>query len=167
MNQVVLIGRLTKDPEIRVTRSGQKSCTFDLAVNRPKDKNGNQQADFIRCVCWGVTAENLAKYQAKGSQIAVSGRIQTGSYENRNGQKVYTTDVYVQNIQFLESRKDVAPKNGYQNAYPQQNGYQQGNMATQNYSYQPQGYGTQPAQNQQNAFAGADLSPIGDEDLPF
>lgn len=138
MNQVVLIGRLTKDPEIRVTRSGQKSCTFDLAVNRPKDKNGNQQADFIRCVCWGVTAENLAKYQAKGSQIAVAGRIQTGSYENSKGQKVYTTDVYVQQLQYLEHKNSRAQaQGGYQQSYGsyQSQGYDQAQGGYGSYAY--------------------------------
>lgn len=136
MNQVVLIGRLTKDPEIRVTRSGQKSCTFDLAVNRPKDKHGNQQADFIRCVAWGATADNLAKYQAKGSQIAVSGRIQTGSYENSKGQKVYTTDVYVQQLQYLEHKNSRA-QGGYQQSYGsyQSQGYDQAQGGYGSYAY--------------------------------
>ncbi len=149
MNQVVLIGRLTKDPEIRVTGSGQKKCTFDLAVNRPKDKNGNQQADFIRCIAWGATAENLAKYQAKGSQIAVAGRIQTGSYENSQGQKVYTTDVYVQQLQYLEHKNSRAQVQG---------GYQQNN--TQGYgNYQQQSYGQ--SQSYQNGYG------FDDSELPF
>lgn len=128
MNQVNLIGRLTKDPELRTTQYGQKTCTFHLAVDRPKDKNGNQQADFIRCVSWGATAENLVKYQSKGSQIGVTGRIQTGKYQNQQGQTVYTTDVYVQQLKYLDYKNSKA-----------QAGYQQGNG--QSYSgYQSQGY---------------------------
>lgn len=105
MNKVVLIGRLTRDPELRHTGQGTAVASFSIAVNRRKQKDKPQEADFIRCVAWGATGENLAKYQSKGSQIAVHGRIQTGSYEDKDGKKVYTTDVIAEEIEFLGSKK--------------------------------------------------------------
>ena len=104
MNKVVLLGRLTKDPELRATSTGRNVCQFSIAVNRNfTNANGEREADFINCVVWDKQAENLGKYQKKGNQIAVEGRIQTGSYE-KDGQRVYTTDVVADNVQFLESK---------------------------------------------------------------
>lgn len=100
MNNVVLIGRLTRDPEITYTQSGTAVCKFTLAV----DRQGKDGADFIRIVAWNKTAENCNKYLAKGRQAAVQGRIQTGSYKNKDGQTVYTTDVIASNVQFLGSK---------------------------------------------------------------
>lgn len=104
MNKVVLIGRVTRDPELRYTASNIPSTRFTLAVNRPfENQNGEREADFINVVVWRKQAENVKKYVSKGSLIAVEGRIQTGSYE-RDGQRVYTTDVVADNVQFLETR---------------------------------------------------------------
>ena len=104
MNKVMLIGRVTRDPELRYTASNIPSTRFTLAVNRTfQNQNGETEADFINVVVWRKQAENVKKYVSKGSLIAVEGRIQTGSYE-RDGQRVYTTDVVADNVQFLESK---------------------------------------------------------------
>lgn len=107
MNNVVLIGRLTRDPEIRYAQSEMAVCTFTLAVDRPYSRNrrdGDQTADFIRINTFGSQAENCHKYLAKGRKTAVQGRIQTGSYKNKNGDTVYTTDVVANRVEFLEYR---------------------------------------------------------------
>ena len=120
MNRVDLIGRLTADPTVRYTQ-GQDTMAiarFTLAVDRRgKKKEGQQNADFIMCTAFGKIAEHIEKYWHKGMKAAVSGRIQTGSYTNRNGDKVYTTDVILEEIEFCEGRQanDVA-----QNTAPQQ-----------------------------------------------
>lgn len=104
MNKVVLIGRVTRDPELRYTASNIPNVRFSLAVNRPfQNQNGEREADFINIVVWRKQAENVKKYVSKGSLIAVEGRIQTGSYE-KDGQRIYTTDVVADNVQFLESK---------------------------------------------------------------
>jgi len=106
MNRIILIGRLTHDPESRMTQTGIACTRFNLAVNRPKKEDGTQQADFINCVAWRKQAENIAKYCKKGSQIALEGRIQTGSYEAQDGTKRYTTDVIVDNVTFLNHKNE-------------------------------------------------------------
>ncbi len=104
MNRVELIGRITKDPELRYTSANVATCRFTLAVNRNfSNQNGEREADFINIVAWRNQAENIKKYVSKGSLVAVEGRIQTGSYD-RDGQRVYTTDVIADNVQFLESK---------------------------------------------------------------
>lgn len=110
MNQVILIGRLTKDAELRYTQSNIACANFDLAINNGKDKDGNErQADFIRCVLWDKKAENMAKYTKKGSQIAVEGAIKTDSYNDEQGNKRYRTYVLAKNVQFLDSRRVQEP----------------------------------------------------------
>lgn len=110
MNLVILIGRLTKDPELRYTQSNIACANFDLAINNGKDKDGNErQADFIRCVLWDKKAENMAKYTKKGSQIAVEGAIKTDSYNDEQGNKRYRTYVLAKNVQFLDSRRVQEP----------------------------------------------------------
>src|SRR5690625_4555276 len=105
LNRTVLVGRLTNDVDLRYTSNGKAVGNFILAVNRPfKNAQGEQEADFIRCQAWGKQAENLANYMKKGSQIGIDGRIQTGSYQDKDGKTVYTTDVVADNVQFLESR---------------------------------------------------------------
>ena len=105
MNKVILIGRLARDPEMRTTGSGIAVTRFTVAVSRPFNPQGGQpQTDFIGCVAWRRQAENIAKYCAKGSQVAVEGRIQTGSYDGADGQKHYTTDIVADNVTFLGSR---------------------------------------------------------------
>lgn len=107
MNKVILIGRLARDPEMRTTMSGSTVTRFTLAVTRTyQDQNGERGADFINCVAWRRQAENIAKYCKKGSQVAVEGRIQTGSYDGQDGQKRYTTDIICDNVTFLGSKSD-------------------------------------------------------------
>lgn len=100
MNSVVLIGRLTKDPEYRESQGGLAICQMQMAVDRPA-KDGEKKTDFPRIIVFGKQAENCNKYLAKGKQIGVQGRLQTGSYENKDGQKVYTTDVIADRVEFL------------------------------------------------------------------
>lgn len=114
MNNCVLIGRLVKDPDIAYTQAKNTAvCKFTLAV----DRYGQDGADFIRIVAWGKTAENCARYLSKGRQVAIQGRIQTGSYKNQDGQTVYTTDVIANNVQFLgkgqEQSQPVADDAGF------------------------------------------------------
>jgi len=108
INRTVLVGRLTKDPELRYTPNGIASCRFQVAVNRTfQNQQGEREADFISCQAWRKQAENLANYMKKGSLIGVEGRIQTGSYEGQDGKRVFTTDVVADSIQFLESRNSA------------------------------------------------------------
>lgn len=104
MNCVQLIGRLVADPDVRYTNGGLTVAKFRVACDRRYKKEGNEQtADFISCVAFGKTAEFIEKYFSKGKRIALEGRIQTGSYEKEDGSKIYTTDVVVENVEFVES----------------------------------------------------------------
>lgn len=103
MNKCILIGRITRDPELRFSPgTGIAISRFTIAVNRRKKEDGTQEADFIPCVAWRKQAENLANYQKKGNQIAVTGRIQTRSYDGKDGIKRYVTEVIAEEIQFLD-----------------------------------------------------------------
>ena len=104
MNSVQLTGRLTRDPEVRYTDGGLSIARFTLAVNRRFKQEGSPDADFIRCVAFGKTAEFIEKYFSQGRKMDLNGRIQTGSYTNQEGQKVYTTDIVVENVEFGESK---------------------------------------------------------------
>lgn len=105
LNNVSLVGRLTKDVELRYTPSNVAVATFTLAVNRTfKNENGDREADFINCVMWGQQAENLANWAKKGALIGITGRIQTRSYDNQQGQRVYVTEVVAETFQLLESK---------------------------------------------------------------
>ena len=104
MNKVILIGRLTKDADVKVSSTGTAVARFNLAVDRRFKKEGEQTCDFINCVAFSKTAEFLEKYGNKGTKFVVEGSIQTGSYTNKEGQKVYTTDVLVQSVEFAESK---------------------------------------------------------------
>lgn len=108
MNKTLLIGRTTKDPDIRYTQNEQPMtiARFNLAVDRRFKKEGEQSADFISCVAFGKTAEFIEKYVFKGTKIAVEGRIQTGNYTNKDGVKVYTTDVVAENVEFAGAKTD-------------------------------------------------------------
>jgi len=107
LNKVVLIGRLTKDPENRVISTGNEVCTFTLAVDRTfKSRDGERATDFIPIVAWGKTAELAGKYLSKGRQTAVSGRIQTRSYEAKDGTMRYVTEVVAEEVTFLGSKRD-------------------------------------------------------------
>src|SRR5690625_2188376 len=101
LNRVVLVGRLTRDPELRYTPNRVAVANFTIAVNRPfKNEQGENEADFINCVAWRRPAENLANYMKKGSQIGIDGRIQTRTYEGQDGKTVYVTEVVADNVQF-------------------------------------------------------------------
>lgn len=117
MNKVILMGRLTRDPEVRDTQGDNASAVarFSLAVDRRFKKDGEQTADFINCVAFGKTGEFIEKYGRKGTKFVVEGRIQTGSYTNKDGQKVYTTDVVVEQVEFAES-KAASGQNGNQSS---------------------------------------------------
>lgn len=106
INNVVLVGRLTKDVELKKTQSGTSVVTLDLAVQRKYKQEGQPDSDFIRCVAWKKTADLMHQYLSKGSLIGVEGHIQTRSYDNQQGQRVYVTEVIANSVQFLESRKD-------------------------------------------------------------
>ena len=137
MNKVVLIGYLTKDPDLRYTQSGMAVCQFTLAVNKnlSKDKKEEMEAqnkataDFPRIVVWGKMGENASRYLKKGSQCAVDGAIQTGSYEDNNGNRVYTTDIVAQHVEFL-SRLTQDGTNGDSNTNTSQ---RYGNQSRGNY----------------------------------
>lgn len=167
MNSVNLIGRLTKDVDLRYTQSGLAVGHFSVAIDRPKKDGQDNGADFPNCVAYGKTAENLANYVHRGEMVGVTGCIRTGSYTGKDGRKVYTTDISVASVQFLNPRPNGGQSNnGYQN-----NGYQNGN---QNNGYQNNnGYQRQSAPNStnngnfgqnnaQNAQYGFD-----ENDLPF
>ena len=129
MNKVVLIGRLVRDPELRYTQSNQAVCTFTLAVDKKLSREkreeaeaaGRPTADFPRIIVWGKMGENASRYLNKGSQCAIEGRIQTGSYQDKEtGKTIYTTDIVADNMEFLsrltqEERKGSRSTNGYQN----------------------------------------------------
>ena len=105
INNVVLVGRMTRDAELRYTPSNQAVATFTLAVNRNfKNQDGEREADFVNCAIWRQQAENLANWAKKGALIGVTGRIQTRSYDNQQGQRVYVTEVVAESFQLLESR---------------------------------------------------------------
>ena len=116
MNKVILIGRLTKDPELKTTSNGLSTVTFSLAVQRPfTNQNGEREADFINCVAWRKQAENIAKYCNKGSQVAAEGRISTRSYDAQDGTKRYVTEVVCDNVTFLGAKGSGSTGNtGYE-----------------------------------------------------
>lgn len=154
MNNVSLIGRLTKDVDLRYTQTGLAVGHFSVAIDRPKKDGQSNGADFPNCVAYGKTAENLANYVHKGEMVGVTGCIRTGSYTKKDGQKVYTTDVAVASVQFLNSRSSGYQNNG--NGYQNNGGYQQ-----QNTSNSPNN-GNFSQNNAQNAQYGFD-----ENDLPF
>ncbi|MHC5250414.1 single-stranded DNA-binding protein [Enterococcus sp. LJL90] len=164
INNVVLIGRLTKNPDLRYTASGVAVATFTLAVNRNfKNQEGNTEADFINCVIWRKPAETLVNYAKKGSLIGVTGAIQTRNYENQQGQRVYVTEVVANNFQLLESKNsDFGQKNsrtGLQNNFmDNQSSYQQ-NASQRN----SDGFNN----NQSDPFENNSSIDISDDDLPF
>lgn len=154
INNVVLVGRLVRDPELKNTAQGIANVSFTLAVNRNyKNDQGQREADFINVVIWRKQAELLAQYGTKGALIGITGRIQTRNYENQQGQRVYVTEVVADNFQLLESR-------GAQQGGQQQNQRPQGNYQNSNHR------NNQPRQNQPDPFRGSPME-ISDDDLPF
>ncbi len=110
INQVTLVGRLTKDPELRYTAEGKAVSNVTIAVNRPfRNKEGEYEADFVQCTLWKKTAENTAQYCRRGSIIGITGRIQTRNYENQENKKVYVTEVIAEMVQFVGPKKDNMP----------------------------------------------------------
>lgn len=162
INRVVLVGRLTRDPDLRVSQSNVAVTNFNLAVNRPfTDANGERGADFINCVTFRKQAENVNQYVKKGSLVGVDGRVQTRNYENKDGQRVYVTEVVCDSVQFLEPKGSNSASNGSNSA----SNSDKGSSYTNAYN------------NKQNATAGAyEDNPfknskgpvdINDDDLPF
>ncbi|WP_316572294.1 single-stranded DNA-binding protein [Neobacillus sp. YIM B06451] len=169
MNRVVLVGRLTKDPELRYTPSGVPMATFTLAVNRTfSNQQGEREADFINCVVWRKPAENVANYLKKGSLAGVDGRIQTRNYEGQDGKRVYVTEVVAESVQFLEPRNSGNRNdnnNDYYGSAPREQGNPFGN-SNQNQRPAPakqQGY----TRMDDDPFAGSGQIDISDDDLPF
>ena len=161
LNRVVLVGRLTKDPELRYTPSGVAVASITLAVNRPfSNQQGNREADFINVVIWRKQAENVANYLKKGSLAGVDGRIQTRSYDNNEGKRVYVTEVVAESVQFLESKGSRGDNNqsfGTDNYGPSD---YQGGSQNQNRNNQPR-FSDDPF-----ASDGKPIDISGD-DLPF
>lgn len=114
INRVVLVGRITKDPELRKTQSGTSVVSFTIACNRRVPSQG-QDADFINCVAWNKTADFMTQYVKKGALLGLEGRIQTRNYDDKDGKRVYVTEVVVDSVQFLESKKQA--ENGGNEAY--------------------------------------------------
>ena len=170
INRVVLVGRLTKEAEYRVTPSGVQVATFTLAINRTfTNQQGEREADFINCVVFRKTAENVNNYLSKGSLAGVEGRLQSRSYENQEGRRVYVTEVVCDSVQFLEPKSNNQQQSNYQPPqYNQQQGYQQQNYQQSNNYQQPQNNQYQAPQQQHNPFTNAN-GPIDikDDDLPF
>jgi single-strand DNA-binding protein len=161
INNITLVGRLTKDPELRYTANGTGVATFTLAINRNfTNQAGEREADFVQCVIWRKPAETLANYARKGTLLGVTGRIQTRSYDNQQGQRVYVTEVVAENFQLLESKATSEQRQSTQASQPTQ----QANR--QNYNEPvPSGFpsdGDMPT----GAPVGATLD-VSDDDLPF
>ena len=145
INNVTLVGRLTKDVELKYTPANQAVVQFTLAVNRTfKNANGERESDFINCVIWRQSAENFANFVKKGALVGITGRIQTRNYENQQGQRVYVTEVIAENFQMLESRNQ---QQGQQHEQPQQ--------AKQQQVKQP------------DPFSGGTPMDLNDDSLPF
>lgn len=166
VNNVVLVGRVTKDPELRYTTSNIAVATFSLAVNRNfKDANGERETDFINCAIWRQQAENLANWAKKGALIGITGRIQTRSYENQQGQRVYVTEVVAENFQMLESR--AASEGGNANQGNTSRAFGNGNGYAGPYGQQaPQQQGPNFAR-ESGSYGNANPLDISDDDLPF
>jgi single-strand DNA-binding protein len=154
INNVVLVGRITKDADLRYISNGDAVATFTLAVNRQyTNQAGEREADFINCVLWKKAAENFANFTRKGSLIGIQGRIQTRNYENQQGQRVYVTEVVTDNFTLLEKKGDARDHSnnpsGQSNNRAKQQGFDEFNQSADPFS-----------------SAGESID-IGDDDLPF
>lgn len=144
MNSVQLIGRLTRDPEVRYTQDQMAIATFSIAIDRPPRRDGTRETDFPRITVFGRQAENCEKYLVKGRLVGIEGRIQTGSYTNRNGDKVYTTDVVANRVEFLE--------------WGDRQGQSQGSFGQNRDAFSGQNnYGNQSSYGNQNSYGGNDF----------
>lgn len=173
LNRAVLVGRLTKDPELRLTPSGVQVANFTLAVNRTfTNQNGEREADFINIVVWRKQAENVAKYLKKGSLAGVDGRIQTRSYDGQDGKRVYVTEIVADSVQFLEPRGSSGA-NDFDQSFPSPPGFGYGDPMTsagnanfQRSQNQPMGGGFSKMDEDPFADDGQPID-ISDDDLPF
>ncbi|MGO2093032.1 MAG: single-stranded DNA-binding protein [Mammaliicoccus sciuri] len=162
INKAVLVGRLVRDPEYRTTPSGVQVATFTLAVNRTfTNQQGEREADYINCVVFRKTAENVNQYLSKGKLAGIDGRLQSRSYDNKEGQKLFVTEVVCDNVQFLEPKDSQNGSNSYQNGTI----YQKGNNYTQNNQNAQQGQNKAKYDQQNNPFNNG--SDFDDTDLPF
>ena len=156
INNVVLVGRMTRDADLQYTANNIAVATFNLAVNRDfKNQNGEREADFINCVIWRQQAENLANWAKKGALVGITGRIQTRNYENQQGQRVYVTEVVAETFRILESRNAQGQREGGNSQAPSQNNYSNAGNQTPNFG---NGFGD---------FGSGTPMDISDDDLPF
>ena len=194
INRVVLVGRLTRDPELRTTGSGISVATFTLAVDRQfTNASGQREADFVSCVIWRKAAENFCNFTSKGSLVGIQGRIQTRNYDNKDGQRVYVTEVLVDNFSLLESRRERESRQqnggfgGYGQGQSQNTGFNSGFGGGSGYANNAFGSPSQsngPANagfnedNKKDGFAGGDTNGnpfdgsddainVSNDDLPF
>lgn len=166
INNVVLVGRMTRDAELKYTGNNIAVASFSLAVNRNfKDANGEREADFINCVIWRQSAENLANWAKKGALIGITGRIQTRSYENQQGQRVYVTEVVAENFQMLESRNSQGNQQN-QGSYFQNGNSSKGGNVNNGYNQQPHQQGPNFARDS-SPYGNTNPFDISDDDLPF
>lgn len=166
MNKVILMGRLTHDPELRTTQSGISSCRFTIAVNRNyKNQNGEYDADFISCVAWRQTAEFISRYFSKGSMICISGSLRTGSYTDKNHSDVthYTTDVFVDGAEFTGEKKQQGTTNQQQRPHFDSVNDAAGNQYARDLINQAQNAGITTSPTDLSDFE----EIIGDGDVPF
>ena len=160
INNVVLVGRLTKAVDLRYTSNGTAYASFTVAVERNfKNQNGEKETDFINCVMWRKAAENFANFTHKGSQVGIEGRIQTRNYENQQGQKVYVTEVLAENFSLLEPRNDTSRLEGDRESF---NG---GHVNTFNGNKNANTSGN--FANNDPFTANGNAVDVSDEDLPF
>ena len=172
MNVVNIMGRLVKNPEVRVTQTQMEVATFTVAVDRnlTRDKkeqaqaNGMPTADFIRCIAFGRIAETIGKYIVKGNRITLNGHIQTGSYTDKDGRKVFTTDVIVDRFDFIDSVNSQQQQNSQQNYQQRPVNNQQ---SYQQYQQQPQQSYQQPQQMSVDDEIPDGFTMINEEDIPF
>ncbi|MFL1998522.1 single-stranded DNA-binding protein [Lysinibacillus irui] len=165
INRVVLVGRLTKDIDLSYTPQGIAKAQFTLAVNRPfANQSGEREADFIQIQAWRKQAENAANYLKKGSLVGIDGKIQTGSYE-RDGQRIYFTNVVADSIQFLEPRNSTGGSQGASNYESSTNtgGTIQGAPQGQNYGNNQPSY----MNRNEDPFANSKAPEVSEDDLPF
>lgn len=179
INNVVLVGRMTRDAELRYTPNNVATASFSLAVTRNfKDANGERDTDFINCVIWRQQAENLANWAKKGALIGITGRIQTRNYENQQGQRVYVTEVVADTFQLLESRASRENNGGNANGYQNQNNFggnanngngnanSNGNFGNGG-GFNNQQQATPDFSRQDSPFGNSNPMDISDDDLPF
>ena len=185
LNKVIIMGRLTRDPEFRQTTSGVPVCRFSVAISRQfaNKQTGEREADFVDCVAWRQTAEFVSRYFSKGNMILVEGQLRNDNYTDNNGVKHYRMNVFVDNVSFCESKGnggqgggDYAPQGGYSQqggGYGQQGGYQQNGGGYQNNSYQnaPVPAAPRPAAPAQDALSIGDIGEfeeiLSDGEVPF